>query len=615
MKRILVVLLVLVGAFALAESSPHPRLFASADDFARLRDLVKTNELARIGAERVIFEADQMRRFRVPMYALEGRRLLAVSQRTLARIVALSMAYRLTGDARYATRAIDEAETVCGFKDWNPQHFLDTAEMTLAVAVAYDWLYDEMSPKARETLRRGILRKGLCDRDGKVRSGGWVKAANNWGQVCHAGMLAGAIAVMEDAPDVATEIVQRATANLPRSMAAFAPSGGFPEGPGFYWGYAMSFNVLAIDLLERNYDTDFGLAGLPGFPESVDYPDLMTGPSGLVFNYGDAGIVDDQQRVARRDTQACIWWLARRFKRPDILIRHELSLYRAHCADRTPLNPTPRRSFQRLFPLTLLWLQSPSTAQSAPNTPLCRLLPGSVPVSVQRSGWDSSAWFVGLKGGSPSVPHGHMDGGSFVLDAKGCRWAADLGSEDYFRMENAGKNLWGQTQNSDRWRIFRLGTDSHNTLLVNEAMQYAAGSAKFLSFEAKEPSKAILDLTALYPGADRVVRMGTLLPGGGYILDDEVVGLAKDSVVKWQMITPAQVRKIDGNVLTLAQKDREGEEQTLTLTISDAKAVWLQKSVEERLLPDESRNPGMTQVYFTIGAGQNGKAAFAVRFE
>ena len=206
-----------------------------------------------------------MRRFQVPMYALEGRRLLAVSQRTLARIVALSMAYRLTGDARYATRAIDEAETVCGFKDWNPQHFLDTAEMTLAVAVAYDWLYDEMSPKARETLRRGILRKGLCDRDGKVRSGGWVKAANNWGQVCHAGMLAGAIAVMEDAPDVATEIVQRATANLPRSMAAFAPSGGFPEGPGFYWGYAMSFNVLAIDLLERNYDTDFGLAGLPGY--------------------------------------------------------------------------------------------------------------------------------------------------------------------------------------------------------------------------------------------------------------------------------------------------------------------------------------------------------------
>ena len=613
MKHVLLALLILtVPAFA--APSPHPRLFASADDFAHLRDLVKTNELARLGAERVLFEADQMRRFQVPMHTLEGRRLLAVSQRTLARTLALSMAFRLTGNGRYASRAIEEAETVCSFKDWNPSHFLDTAEMTLAVAIVYDWLYDELSPRKRELLRKGILAKGLCDRDGKLRTGNWVKASNNWGQVCHAGMLAGAIAVMDEASDVAAEVVQRAKTELPRAMAAFAPQGGFPEGPGFYWGYAMSFNVLAIDLLERVYETDFGLAALPGFRESVDYLDCMTGPGGLVFNYGDAGIVGDQQRVARRDTQACIWWLARRFGRPDILSR-ELPLYRAHCADRTPLNPTPRRSFQRLFPLTLLWLQTPSADVKETKAPLCRLFEGTVPVSVQRSGWNSSAWFVGLKGGSPSAPHGHMDAGSFVLDAKGCRWAVDLGSEDYFRMESAGRNLWGQTQNADRWRIFRLGVESHNTLMINEAMQYAAGAARFLSFDSNGVSKAVLELTPLYPGASRVVRTGTLLPGGGYILDDEVSGVVKDTVVKWQMITPAKIRKKEANVLVLEQNDPDGEAQTLTLTISDPKAVWLEKSVEGRAGPDESRNPGMTQVYFSVRANEDGKAGFAVRFE
>ena len=94
---------------------PHPRLLADADDFARLR--ADTNELVRIGRERVLFEAEQMRRFPLPARQLEGRRLLAVSQRALSRILALAMAYRLGGDVRFAERALAEAEAVCAFRD------------------------------------------------------------------------------------------------------------------------------------------------------------------------------------------------------------------------------------------------------------------------------------------------------------------------------------------------------------------------------------------------------------------------------------------------------------------------------------------------------------------
>jgi hypothetical protein len=31
------------------------------------------------------------------------------------------------------------------FSDWNPSHFLDVAEMTAALAIGYDWLYEEVS--------------------------------------------------------------------------------------------------------------------------------------------------------------------------------------------------------------------------------------------------------------------------------------------------------------------------------------------------------------------------------------------------------------------------------------------------------------------------------------
>lgn len=41
---------------------------------------------------------------------------------------------------------------------------------------------------------------------------------------------------------------------------------------------------------------------------------------------------------------------------------------------------------------------------------------GDNPVAMMRSSWtDSDALFLGFKLGSPSVEHGHMDVGSFVL--------------------------------------------------------------------------------------------------------------------------------------------------------------------------------------------------------
>ena len=44
---------------------------------------------------------------------------------------------------------------------------------------------------------------------------------------------------------------------------------------------------------------------------------------------------------------------------------------------------------------------------------------------------DAKGWFVGFKAGSNGVNHSHLDVGSFVLEAKGVRWAVDLGPDDY----------------------------------------------------------------------------------------------------------------------------------------------------------------------------------------
>ena len=102
------------------------------------------------------------------------------------------------------------------FSDWNPSHFLDVGEMTLALAIGYDWLYDQLTEKERETIAEAIIEKGLKPSfRGKQF---WISGTNNWNQVCHTGMAAGALAVYREEPDLAEQVIERADNNLPKAM-------------------------------------------------------------------------------------------------------------------------------------------------------------------------------------------------------------------------------------------------------------------------------------------------------------------------------------------------------------------------------------------------------------
>src|SRR6476646_181149 len=108
---------------------------------------------------------------------------------------------------------------------------------------------------------------------------------------------------------------------------------------------------------------------------------------------------------------------------------------------------------------------------------------GTVPITILRSSWsDPRATFIGLKAGSPSASHGHMDIGSFVLDSDGVRWATDLGSEGYYGIESRNMGLWDKAQNGDRWTIFRLSNLGHNTLVIDNQLQTAEGDAQIVAF-------------------------------------------------------------------------------------------------------------------------------------
>jgi len=409
-----------------------------------------------------------------------------------------------------------------------------------------------MDDATRTAIAKAILEKGLLT---SLKHTGWVKASNNWGQVCHAGMLAGALALMDQQESLAVEVVHRTITNLPRSMHAFEPKGCYPEGPG-YWSYGTDFNVLAIALLEGVLKSDYGLIAMPGFTATADYLDLVTGPSGMTFNYADGGM--------GRSTDCALWWFAKRFNRPGILAYFEKNAFLKYCANRS--SAATKGKGDRLFAFTLFWLQ-PLPAGSAPKAPLAWLSEGPVPITIQRTSWDNaSAVFVGLKAGSPSAPHGHMDAGSFVFDAEGIRWAYDIGAESYHRIESRGMNLWSSEQKSDRWRIFRLSSLSHNTLVIDDQPQYAKGKAMIVSFREGPDSEAVLDLSPVYTNAAKVIRSGTLPHTGEYRMSDTLTGLKPGACVRCGAWSQKRYRTHSGSGRLSCEKRASNSSSQLSTT-------------------------------------------------
>jgi hypothetical protein len=575
----------------------HPRLLANGAELAALRQSIDADPLRRSAADAVIRQATLLQQVQPVTRTLQGRRLLDQSRSCVKRVVTLAMAYHLTGDNQYVQRCQQEMLAAARFSDWNPSHFLDVAEMTFAIAIGYDWLYDQLAESVRDEIRTAIIQKGVV-LPFQTRHKGWVRARNNWGQVCHGGLTAGALAVIEHEPDLAARTVHNALHNVTYSMAAYSPKGSYPEGPG-YWSYGTSYNVLLIGVLQSALGTDFGLTKAPGFSRTGEYPSLVCGPSGLFFNYADGG--------AERSLQPAIFWLASRFDRPDWLLGERDRLEATISMLNRRSSPS---SGGRLLPLVILWMEDPVRVPEI-HMPLHWFSEGETPITVHRSSWtDPKATFVGLKGGSPSASHGQMDIGSFVLDSDGVRWAVDLGAEGYHRIESRGMNLWGRGQDSDRWKIFRLNNLGHNTLVIDGQLQRVSGHGEVVDF-SQDPDfpHSVMDVSSVYEGQAATAHRGAaLMPTGEVLVQDQLTGLSPGSRVRWALITRGSPGSPDRPSIELRQ---DGSQLTLSI-LSPQAASW--KIVDTATPANEwdSPNTGTKMVAFEAVAPESGELRLAV---
>lgn len=561
----------------------HPRILMLKGEESAVRETLASEYTWRSAGTFILSECDKMLTKPPVERVLIGRRLLDKSSEALRRIFFLSYAWRMTSDSKYLERAGEEMLAVSSFSDWNPSHFLDVAEMTMAVAIGYDWLFDNLSAESRSTIRLAIVEKGL--KPSLNTSYNWfVTSSNNWNQVCNAGMTFGALAVYEDERELANQIIERALTSLNLPLEEYDPDGAYPEGYG-YWGYGTSFHVMFLSAMKKAFGNLYELPVSEGFLKTAGYYENMTGPRGYPFNYSDCG--------TGASMNPAMFWFANELEDPS-----KLWSERYHILNKSIPN-------NRLLPAVLVWCRGLSFDQiSAPEEKIW-IGHGDNPVAIMRTSWtDPNSIYAGLKAGSPSVNHGHMDVGSFIMDANGERWAMDFGMQDYNSLETAGINLWSMSQTSTRWDVFRYNNLAHNTLTVNNQYQKVSGKTTIDSYSAQANMlNAVTDMSPVYATyLNKSVRGLAIVDNQYVMVRDEIETSGTAALIRWNLVTSATVTITGSNSAELV---RNGKKLNLKVTANTDITMKTWSTVSPNSW--DAANPGTTMIGFesTIPANTN----------
>ena len=537
---------VLLAAFASCQTRPkavvdgvtlpdHPRLLYTKADEARVDKLLKTTPQLRKLQDALVAQADGI----VAGEMLTADEVnLSFSRSWLNRMLDLGIAWRQTGDRKYSDEIEKSLNYLCSFETWHPAHYLDDAEMTSAVAVAYDWCYDVLSEETRLVVRDAIRDKAinlvLKEYEEGDEVGSWAKRETNWNVVCNTGMVLGALAVAEDYPAEAATIVKNAEKYMPNCLRHYDPDGVCYEGPGYY-EYTNVFLAMVLKALEDNFGNTGGVAELPGISKTAQYYVDCVSPSGRIFNFADSG--GDAASMS-----PLFFYFSRKFNLPEVAWWYRGQLDKALAKEKLPAWH---------FPLSLAWYDDTPFDNDAPK-PRIKTFHNVNDILVLRGVRDNpKSIHVLAKGGDPDMAHQQADGGSFVIESEGERWLDELGCDGY-----GIPSFFTYAPDAPRWGYFRESSLSHNTISIDGKCQHSRGTAHFCeeNLDSVQPGAAF-EMTSLYPCAQSVIRRFTLASDTSLIVNDSVEAKGRHDLC-WIGATRADV-DVKGSEVILSKNGRQ----------------------------------------------------------
>lgn len=556
----------------------HPRLLASKDDFDSLKNLVNTDKNAKEWFNTLKKRIDNIVTSKVvPYNKPDGLRLDTTASKN---IVDLSFMYRITGDKKYADRAILELENVCvKYPDWSYQHFLDATMTSFGVSIGFDWLYDYMNNNQREMIENALVKNSLSIglQYYKNNSHFFVEDGYNWNFVCNTGLTAGALAIMGEKHDnMAEEILQESFKSIQNGLTQYYPEGDSIEGIS-YWDYGTRYLVYFLSSVSSAMKGDNLFINAPGIKETPDYPIFMTGKDGE-YNYSD----NDKDLLPAGYLSL---WFAKELNKPSLTWYHKY-----YMSKKDPV----------LNVYDLLWYK-PSLYKGEAPKELDKSYPSRQAVITMRKDYkDPNSSFVGFKGGLNGAPHGDLDIGSFVYDSLGVRWALDLGKGNY--------NLpgyWEKEKGGRRWNYYRKRAEGHNTLIINPGSGYDQEVGAFSPIIDSKLNNTnnpygIIDMTKAYEKEALDIKRGVKFINRKELLIRDEYKLKQSGEIAWQMHTDKDIELVEGGKAAIL---KDGKKRLYVKLLTKGNSVFQvldAKSYKLTKKPEEKSNAGIKKLVVKV---------------
>ncbi|OAX44407.1 hypothetical protein K503DRAFT_765026 [Rhizopogon vinicolor AM-OR11-026] len=543
--------------------SDRPRIIAPSYMWEALPNLINNDPYLSGWNDTIFGNASQYMSLPPVVYFLDGGNgILDPAREIKQRVKAFSYVYRLTNDTKWLDRTYAELQNAAGnltggwgpanYTKWNPTHFLDTAELTAAYAIAYDWLYDAWTADQRSSIMYTMIEYGLSNGiiaysgNDPLAFGWWTNnTEGNWNCVCNNGLTMGALAILGD--DTTGTAAQLLSMTIPDALqnCALAPSsdGTWSETANYWYFGTTGHAEMASSLLTATgsayelttVNPDFELTGL--------YHMYVSGP-GSLFNYGDCG------PNKYSTTANAMMFYGQQYNKP------QYQLFQ-------------RDQFDAADPWSMFWYNPTVTGAFWDGLALDYFFDNSTDQwGSMRSSWtDENALYVAVKAGTLQghQTHNDLDCGDFVVDALGVRWFGELGSGNY----NAEGYFSSDAQNSERWLYYRKMTEGQNTILVDQQNQNVLaaptikhdssgtvqGSSTVMDVPSDSSAYFVADLSSAYFNSTTFSRGVHLINGRKQVLIQDEINT--QGTVMWRAHTNATVSLSADNL-------------TATLTIGSA---------------------------------------------
>ncbi|CAO1633799.1 unnamed protein product [Parajaminaea phylloscopi] len=546
------------GSLAANALRAHPRIMAAQYEWDCLPNKIAKDAYLTVWNATIFQNATKWAAMDPVNYTVDGTfsgsGILDPAREVQQRIKAWGYAYRMSKDTKWADRAWTELQAAAGNSTsdpwnptavdasqgknatWNPSHFLDTAELTAAFAIGYDWLYDVWTPQQRTAIMWSIITLGLDQgmQQYNTDAGWWKNTNGNWNCVCNSGLLLGALAIWtEDPSGTAASVVAQAVPNMKSNCMKGAYEDGTWSETANYWYFGTAAQARALSALLTSTGSDQGLsAANANWAKTGDFHMYVSGNAGL-FAYGDHG----PNKYSATANGMFLW--AKQYKNP------VYGLFQRDRAD--AVND----------PLSMFWYDTSSKGAFWNGLALDKFFNNPLGSwGSMRSSWtDFTGTYIGIKSSNATghQTHGDLDAGDFVLDAMGTRWAGEYGSGNYLSKEY----FKSEEQGALRWQYYRKGTQGQNTLVINNRDQSASCDPQNRMLSSNTTQSAdrdfvpetsstalfITDMSSCYNQSTNGVQRGIRFLNGRrqVLVQDEIASSSSITSVEWRMQTNATI--------------------------------------------------------------------------